>query len=132
MRGPLGGLNDGSGIMESEFDTKAEDAARTWLAQADAGDAAGTWATAASLFRRAVPQDQWARLLNAARSPLGSVVSRTLHDVRPTKELPGAPDGDYVVFEFDTRFEHKRRAVETVTPIKDEDGTWRVSGYFIR
>jgi Protein of unknown function (DUF4019) len=131
MRGPLGGLTEGM-IMESEFDTKAEDAARTWLVQADAGDAAGTWAAAASLFRQAVPEDQWARSLNAARLPLGSVVSRTLRDAHPARELPGAPDGEYVVLQFETRFEHKRSAVETVTPMKDDDGTWRVSGYFIR
>jgi hypothetical protein len=47
-------------------------------------------------------------------------------------ELPGAPDGEYVVFQFDTQFEHKRAAVETVTPMRDPDGSWRVSGYFIR
>ena len=47
-------------------------------------------------------------------------------------ELPGAPDGEYVVFQFDTQFERKRAAVETVTPMCDPDGSWRVSGYFIR
>ena len=47
-------------------------------------------------------------------------------------ELPGAPDGEYVVFQFDTQFERKRAAVETVTPMRDPDGSWRVSGYFIR
>jgi len=115
-----------------EHDLDAEAAARNWLALADAVDAAGTWAAAASLFRRAVPEDHWARSLSAARTPLGAVVSRTLRDAHPAKELPGAPDGEYVVFQFDTRFEHKRAAVETVTPMKDSDGTWRVSGYFIR
>ena len=107
-------------------------ARRTWLAQADDDDTAGTWESASSLFRRAVPEEQWARSLNAARSPLGSVVSRTLRDARPVRELPGAPDGEYVVFQFETRFERKRSAVETVTPMKDDDWTWRVSGHFIR
>jgi hypothetical protein len=46
--------------------------------------------------------------------------------------LPGAPDGEYVVIQFETSFENKNDAVETVTPMKDEDGKWRVSGYFIR
>jgi len=115
-----------------QYDQSAEAVARSWLALADAADAAGTWAAAASLFRRAVPEEHWVRSLSAARTPLGAVVSRTLRDVRPTTELPGAPDGEYVVFQFDTRFEHKRTAVETVTPMKDSDGTWRVSGYFIR
>jgi hypothetical protein len=29
-------------------------------------------------------------------------------------------------------FENKAAAVETVTPMADPDGAWRVSGYFIR
>jgi hypothetical protein len=118
--------------MESALDVKAEQAARDWLALADAGNAAASWAAAASLFRGAVSQEQWARSLQAARAPLGPVVSRTLREARPATELPGAPDGEYVVFQFDTRFERKRTAVETVTPMKDTDGVWRVSGYFIR
>ena len=49
-----------------------------------------------------------------------------------TKELPGAPDGEYIVFEFATRFAHEQNAVEIVTPMRDVDGQWRVSGYFVR
>jgi hypothetical protein len=115
-----------------EYDPEAERAAREWLALADAADAAGTWAAAASLFRRAVPEAQWARSLSTAREPLGALVSRTLREARPATELPGAPDGEYVVFQFNAQFEHKRSAIETVTPMRDADGKWRVSGYFIR
>ena len=46
--------------------------------------------------------------------------------------LPGAPDGEYVVIQFDTSFENKKAAIETVTPMMDQDGTWRVSGYYIK
>jgi hypothetical protein len=46
--------------------------------------------------------------------------------------LPGAFDGEYVVIQFETSFENKKSAVETVTPMKDKDGRWRVSGYFIK
>jgi Protein of unknown function (DUF4019) len=114
------------------FDPDAERAARDWLALADVADVGGTWAAAASLFRHAVPEDEWARSLEAVRAPLGAVVARTLRTGRPAAELPGAPDGEYVVLEFDTRFERKRAAVETVTPMRDADGRWRVSGYYIR
>ncbi len=44
----------------------------------------------------------------------------------------GAPDGEYVVIQFETSFEHKRSAIETVTPMMDRDGKWRVSGYYIK
>ncbi|MFN2567170.1 MAG: DUF4019 domain-containing protein [Gemmatimonadaceae bacterium] len=116
----------------ADYDLDAERAAREWLALADVADAAGTWGAAASLFRDAVPEEEWARSLRAARAPLGPVVARTLRTVRAVSELPGAPDGQYVVLEFDTQFERKRAAVETVTPMRDRDGAWRVSGYYIR
>jgi hypothetical protein len=116
----------------SDYDPDAERAARDWLALADVADAAGTWTAAASPFRRAVREDDWSRALDAARAPLGAVVARTLRSARAATELPGAPDGEYVVLEFDTQFERKRAAVETVTPMRDADGRWRVSGYYIR
>jgi hypothetical protein len=30
------------------------------------------------------------------------------------------------------RFEKKAQVVETVTPVQQSDGTWKVSGYFIK
>jgi hypothetical protein len=46
--------------------------------------------------------------------------------------LPGAPDGEYVIIQFATSFENKTSAVETITPMMDKDGQWRVSGYYIK
>ena len=115
-----------------DYDPAAERAALDWLALADRGDAEESWNTAASLFRRAVPLATWTDSLERARSPLGGLISRHIESARVTGELPGAPDGEYVVFQFKTSFENKRSAVETVTPMRDTDGTWRVSGYFIR
>jgi ribosomal protein S17E len=40
--------------------------------------------------------------------------------------------GEYVVIQFETSFENKKTAVETVTPMMDKDGIWRVSGYYIK
>jgi hypothetical protein len=116
----------------TDYDPAAERVAIDWLALADRGEAAASWEAAASLFRRAVSAQQWEQSLGAARAPLGAVVSRRLESARAATELPGAPDGEYVVFQFNTTFEHKRAATETVTPMRDTDGQWRVSGYFIR
>jgi Protein of unknown function (DUF4019) len=66
------------------------------------------------------------------RDPLGKVLSRTLKSATYTTSLPGAPDGEYVVIQYDTSFEHKKSAVETITPMLDKDDHWRVSGYFIK
>ena len=67
----------------------------------------------------------------AARSPLGNFVTRHLISATYATSLPGAPDGEYVVLQFQADFENKAQAVETITPMLDE-GQWRVSGYYIR
>ena len=43
-----------------------------------------------------------------------------------------SPDGHYVVIQYATTFEHKKSAVETITPMQEADGSWKVSGYFIK
>jgi len=91
-----------------------------------------SWAAAATLLRRVVDPQQWAAQINTVRPPLGAVVSRVLREERRTTEVPGAPDGEYAILEFATTFEHKRFTVETVTPMRDTDGHWRVAGYYIR
>ncbi len=117
-------------------DQKAEAAAVSgadaWLAVVDQGRYSESWSAAASLFKRAVTKDDWAKAMATSREPLGKVVSRKLKSRQYAESLPGAPDGKYVVIQYDTVFENKRAAVETVTPMLDADGAWRVSGYYIR
>ncbi len=66
------------------------------------------------------------------RKQVGALVSRKLKSAQYATSLPGAPDGKYVVIQYDSTFQNKRAAVETVTPMLDQDGKWRVSGYYIR
>ena len=106
--------------------------AEQWLTLVDAGNYAESWKTAAAYFQTAVSQDQWEHTIVAVRKPLGDLVSRRLKSAQYTKSLPGAPDGEYVVLRFDTSFANKKAAVETVTPMLDPDGQWKVSGYYIK
>jgi hypothetical protein len=120
-------------VMSAEGpEQAAESAALSWLALVDAGNYAQSWIAASTLFRQKVPQSQWqAAAAASARGPLGALKSRQLLSATLAHTLPGAPDGVYVVVQFTTSFEHKTTAVETITPMKDQDGAWRVSGYFI-
>jgi Protein of unknown function (DUF4019) len=106
--------------------------AETWLSLVDEGEYADSWNEAASYFKGAVKQEQWQETLKAVRKPLGKVISREVKSKSYHTSLPGAPDGEYVVIQFETSFENKKSAIETVTPMKDKDGKWRVSGYFIK
>ncbi len=106
--------------------------AETWLALIDAAKYDESWSGAANYFRGAVKKRQWIASLEADRTPLGAVVSRMERSVLQATTLPGAPDGDYVIVRYETTFANKRTAIETVTPMRDKDGTWRVAGYYIR
>ena len=110
----------------------AENAAQSWLALVDKADYGTSWEQAASMFKSHVTKDKWQEMIASVRGPLGKVLSRKLINATFATELPGAPDGQYVVIQYETSFEHKKSAVETITPMLDKDGQWRVSGYFIR
>lgn len=110
----------------------ATDAALAWLRVVDRADYANSWDLAAPIVRKAVPKPQWQRSLEGARRPLGRQIERTVLSTRHATTLPGAPDGEYIVIRFRTRFANKAEAVETVTPMRLPDGSWRVSGYFIK
>lgn len=115
-----------------EAEKAALQAADTWLQLLDSGQYAKSWEEAAGYFRNAVPQDNWQRSTEVFRKPLGKLVSRQLKSTRYTTSAPGAPDGEYVIIQYNTSFENKKSAIETVTPMLDKDGKWRVSGYFIK
>jgi hypothetical protein len=110
----------------------AQQSADSWVGLVDSGKYAESWQEASSVFKAHVCKDDWQKMMHATRDPLGKMISRKLKSATYTKSLPGAPDGEYVVIHYDTSFEHKQSAVETVTPMLDKGGQWRVSGYFIK
>jgi Protein of unknown function (DUF4019) len=110
----------------------AQQSSEAWLALVDSGQYAESWQQASSLFKAHVAKDQWQSMVGATRDPLGKLVSRKLKSATYRTTLPGAPDGEYVVIQYESSFEHKQAAVDTITPMLDTDGKWRVSGYFIK
>jgi hypothetical protein len=119
-------------LAADQAEKAATESANHWLSLIDRGNYAASWDAAAPLFKGAVQKGQWARMLENTRAPLGKVISRTVKSAVYTTSLPGAPDGKYVVIRYESSFEHKKSAIETVTPSLGDDGHWRISGYFIR
>jgi outer membrane biogenesis lipoprotein LolB len=110
----------------------AQKAAESWLKLMDQGKYEESWDAASTIFKGVVARLQWKQTASGVRGPLGSLVSRTLKSRKYTETLPGAPDGKYVVLQYDSVFTGKQDAVETITPMLDADGQWHVSGYYIR
>jgi len=91
-----------------------------------------SWDAGSQYLRGAVPREIWRSSLKGMHKPLGKMVSRQLISQQYTTSMPGAPDGQYVILQYQTTFENKKSAIETITPALDKDGKWRVSGYFIK
>ena len=114
-------------------EVKPEDAAQPvateWLAQLDAGKFADCWEKMAPGFKKAVSKRKWNSTATEIRKLLGQLSTRKLKSAIYSKELPGAPEGEYVVLEYDSTFANKPAAKEKVILILGRDLSWRVSSY---
>jgi hypothetical protein len=126
------GKKESSAKGNPDAEKIAVESADQWLKLVDDGQYAESWDGTAELFKRAVEKDSWDKQLNAVREPLGKLISREIIKKEYMTSVPGTPDGEYVVIQYSTNFENKKNAIETVTPMKDKDGEWRVSGYYIK
>jgi len=125
-----------AGLAKAEMARQAIAAAapvaQAWITLVDEGKIAESWEQSSKLFQTGIAKDKWGAVLKSAREPLGKLQSRKLISATYMTSVPGAPDGQYLVVQFEAVFENKRQAVETVTPMKGKDGKWRVSGYYIK
>lgn len=115
-----------------EAEKAAVEAAGDWLGLLDSGKYSQSWEEAAEYVKAIVSKENWQNSMKGVRGPLGKIVSRELKSKRYTTSAPGAPDGRYVIIQYKTSFENKESAIETVVPMLEKDGKWRVSGYYIK
>lgn len=115
-----------------EAERAAIESAKAWLELVDNEKYGESWEEAAGYFKSFITKSKWQETIQAVRMPLGKTISRKLKSQRYTTSLPGAPDGEYVVIQYKTSFESKESGVETIRPMLDKDGKWRISGYYIK
>jgi len=114
---------------KSDREKAATVAAQTWLSLIDAGSYAQSWTVSAPYLQRVAAETNWEASMNRVRNPLGRVLSRK---TRSAKATLTALNDQCVIVEFDTAFENKRSAIETVTVMPQKDGQWKIAGYFIK
>jgi hypothetical protein len=103
-----------AGADDTEQVAGGEAAALKRLALTDGSGYSQSWDQASSVFQRAISKDAWIYTLENARQPLGKIISRKVNSVRYTRSPPGAPEGEYVVMQYDTQFEQKAAASESM------------------
>jgi hypothetical protein len=103
-----------------------------WLAAVDAGRFADTWKDAAEVFRLGATQEDWIKDLAAIRAQLGPTTTRELKSAKYSTRLRGAPaTGQYVSITYLTKFANAPPTIEALVVSREQDGEWRISGYYI-
>ncbi|WP_299004107.1 DUF4019 domain-containing protein [uncultured Shewanella sp.] len=119
-----------SSLAWSQQSTELE-LAKQWLAIIDTGAYAQSWQQADPLFQTQLTQQRWVETLQGIRAPLGQVISRSEFSSGNYSSLPGAPDGEYVVLQYQTQFQNKASSTEILT-LSKKSGKWLTVGYFIK
>jgi hypothetical protein len=104
---------------------------RKWLGLIDDGKAGLAWDGADALLRSSVTRAKWIEGIRDLRKSYGKARSRSAQQVVRAHSLPGAPDGDYTIIQFDTEFGNGRHAAELIMWSLTST-SWRVAGYQIR
>lgn len=103
----------------------------SWLAMIDARQYQESYADLFPVARDSATVEQWQLTMKTFREPLGALITRMPKKMDERTVLPGMPDGEYRIWQFESDFGNKKKAVETVTMAK-ENGVWKPMGYFIR
>jgi len=118
--------------VEARPEDAAQPAAAAWLALVDAGKFMESWEAMSPGFKKKVSQRKWKSIVEEIRKPPGKFTTRKLKSAEYSKELPGAPEGEFVMLQYDSAFERKPAAVEKITLILGQDLNWRVSSYAVK
>jgi hypothetical protein len=113
---------------EKEVITAAEE----FVALIDLGLFSESWDEGDHLLQIRTSRPDWISNLTLNHSLFGWVIERRPKLTSYRGSLPGLPDGDYVIVVFESFFEKKRSAIETVIMVLDEEGEWRSTGYTLK
>ena len=128
----LGFLSSSAFAAAPTNEQAARTAAEEWLPLVDGGKYEESWQKLDPAFAKKVGKKKWMSSLTEIQRRDGKLGSRKFNSADYTKELPGAPEGEYVVVRFDCAFEKKPTATTKVILILGRDLNWRVAGYAVK
>jgi Protein of unknown function (DUF4019) len=119
-------------VAADEPEVLAQAAGESWLKLVDDGQYALAWERGAQMLRDELTQAAFVEMTDKFRKETGKLVSRKFRSSKLGTQSPSGAPGRYVFIEYDSVFEKRASAVETVIAVAESDATWRVAGAFIR
>jgi len=109
----------------------ARAATERFLAMVDDDRFAESWNMSAALIREKIPREKWAGKLKLFRAQYGKMLGRKEKEIRYSTEASGNNQGEFITLIFTADYERRKGAEETVTVMLEDDGNWRVGGFFV-
>jgi hypothetical protein len=100
-----------------------------WLALADQGKYGESWDAGSGTFKMTISRKEWITAMEALRKPLGNVKSRKIIDIGNAENPRGLPQGEYMVYYYETQFDNPSKTQELLTLSLERDGQWRLLTY---
>ncbi len=99
-----------------------------WLAVVDKGDFGNAYDMTTKALQFTMPRNEWVPMMKAMKGSKGEVTERKVIDIRTAKDPKGAPQGDYMIFIYETTFSNGKKATEILS-LQEYNGVWRVYSY---
>lgn len=109
--------------------TKTNQEGVSWLTLMDQLQYGATWDEGGALLKDVITRPQWIAAMKAIRRPLGYVSARKLVNQELLKGLPNGTKGEFVKMRFQTSFQAKSSATETLLLMPNVRGDWLVISY---
>jgi len=104
---------------DSQLEKEAIVVAQKWLTLIDNEKYEESWGESAKIFQNAITKENWASTVKNVRSKAGKFQTREVASSTYTTTLPGVPDGDYVIIQFNAKFENNENAGTVKTGTKE-------------
>lgn len=109
---------------------EARETADRWLDGIDRKQYGECWDQTSPLLQERMGRDSWIASLTQGEQALGGVEERTPTQGSLEHSPPNAPEGHYAMLVYTTDFARKK--VEECLVLREEEGAWRVVGYWLR
>ena len=119
-------VSDSAAQLRRPDTGSAQSAADQWKDLVDAGTWDQAWDSAGPAFKSMITREYW-RGLMAGRAVHGHVMATRLQGSSPVA-LPGFPDGQYWVFQYQVEFRNGSTGSDMVA-VRLEAGRWRIASY---
>jgi hypothetical protein len=104
----------------------------SWLSKLDSGFYQQCYDETSQLLKNGIDKNQWLNNMVTYRKPLGIAEKRKEVNAFYESEIQNIGKGDFVIIQYASVYQQKLVVIETMTLIKEDDGSWKVFGYSLK